>query len=187
MPKPRIAVTSTGWLPRMAGWNFQLRSAARILAVTSAGAGFQNAHVLQVAGSIEGAGDHHAGPWQAPGEISAHRRRGGEGSTKRMAGRTFVGKFHHHGTQRSIEISGVLFAPQKVLVRFESSSRSRSGDNGYAQCLPLFGRGMTGSLEIAGGGIRPKAGNRDLAGAAADVDAADGRSARGCVSSATRA
>ena len=27
----------TGWLPRMAGWNFQLRRAARIFAVISAG------------------------------------------------------------------------------------------------------------------------------------------------------
>src|ERR1700722_13905831 len=39
MPKPRMAFTSTGCLPRMAGRNFQLGRAAITLAVIAAGPG----------------------------------------------------------------------------------------------------------------------------------------------------
>jgi hypothetical protein len=94
--------------------------------------GFQDADVFQVAGSVESARNYHAGVGQAVSQIGAHCGWGREGRTVGMAGGRFIGEFHDHRAHRSIEIGGVLLAPKKILVGFESSSGSSRGDHGYA-------------------------------------------------------
>src|ERR1700745_1123567 len=104
-----------------------------------------------------------------------------------MAGGSFVGKFHNHRTQRSIEISSVLLTPQEVLVRLKGSPGSGCGYHGYSQRLTRLDSGMTWILRGGGREIRSKTGKGDDATAATDIDATDGRSAGGCASSAARA
>ena len=92
-----------------------------------------------------------------------------------MTGGRLIGKFHHSGAERSVEIGSVFFAVQEVLVRLEGSSGTGSSYDSYAERGSLrLDRRSSWSRRLAGGGIGAEAGKGDLAAASADVDAADG-------------
>ena len=123
------------------GLNFQPRRAARTLRSHLGRAGFEHAHILQVAGSIERAGHHHAGVRQAVGQIGADAM-GAVRSPVGLPAADLVGKLHHHRAQRSIEIGGVFLALQQILVRLEGSAGSCCGDDGYSSVWPCLIGGM---------------------------------------------
>jgi hypothetical protein len=120
-------------------------------------------------------------------EVGANLYWAGECASIGMACRRLICEFHDDRAHRSIDICGVLLAPEKVLVRLEGSSRSCCGHDGYSERLPMLGGGMSWDSRIVGRRIGAKAWNRDDPAAAANGDTWDWRSARRRVAGAARA
>src|SRR5215831_13511041 len=90
-----------------------------------------------------------------------------------MSGGGLICKFHHNGSVRSVQIGGVLFAFEQILVRLESSSGTSGGNDSYAKGLRVRfeGRSRCGCGGISSIWIGTEAGQGDDAASTADIDA----------------
>ena len=143
MLKPRMALTSTGWVPRMAGRNFQLGRAAMILAVMCGGTGFEDLEIFQVAGSVESALDDDAGVRKVRGQIGAKALRAGRCSGLGVRGGIDFGELHHDRADRCIHIDGVVVA-RELAVEIKRAAGARRGDDGDGRSLLRHYRGVCG-------------------------------------------
>src|SRR5579872_814479 len=94
---------------------------------------FENVRILHISGSVESAGNEHAGVRQTLRKVGTHGDRGVERSTKGMVGGRFIGKLHDHSSDGSIDVRGISLTVQKVLVGLKDSSRTCCSNDGYAE------------------------------------------------------